>query len=461
MRIKNKPENTQKQVKGSGSRFISILSVILFFCCGITAISWAETSNITLESFLSLVKRNSKDLKLAKKELDMAKVYKKEALATALPSLIIDANYKRNLKDIFLFIDFPDFETGEMTNQKFKINYKNEYGLSAVLSQTIFSFKVGTALKAAKQYKKITDFVYKAADKAVITIAKKAFYQTLLLEKLWEVTKASQQNAHENYLNVKKKYDNGQVSQFKLLQAEVRWENIIPETIKARRNFELAINSLKNLAGIPIDREISLTGDLEHYPPLPAKVQLDFVLNNRPDYNALLWEERLRGTAVKSESAERYPSLNLNFIYNFSSLSDHFKFERQNKSYILGLNLSFPLYTGGYREAQIRKAKIELDKSRIKIEQQRDKIDNQVRNIYLRLEEAQKRILSGKKSLQTAKKAFEIAQISADNGLATQLELKDIRVLYDQATLNCYASVCDYLSAYFDWEQATGKDNAE
>jgi outer membrane protein TolC len=100
-----------------------------------------------------------------------------------------------------------------------------------------------------------------------------------------------------------------------------------------------------------------------------------------------------------------------------------------------------------------------LDKTRIKIDQSKEKIYNEIHNIQLRLEEAQKRILSGRKSLQTAQKAFEIAQISADNGLATQLELKDVRMLYDQATLNSYASIYDYLDAYFDWEQASGQLN--
>ncbi|MCP5107933.1 MAG: hypothetical protein GY950_31380 [bacterium] len=89
---------------------------------------------------------------------ETAAVYKKEAVSTALPRLELRADYKRNLKDNFLYIDFPDFETGEMTNQKFKINYKNEYGLNAVLSQTLSSFKVGAALKAAKEYKQLTDF---------------------------------------------------------------------------------------------------------------------------------------------------------------------------------------------------------------------------------------------------------------------------------------------------------------
>ena len=72
------------------------------------------------------------------------------------------------------------------------------------------------------------------------------------------------------------------------------------------------------------------------------------------------------------------------------------------------------------------------------------------------MEEACKRIQSASKSLETAKKAFKIAEITAANGLATQLELKDARVIYDQAILNGYAATYDYLDAYFDWEQATG-----
>lgn len=416
----------------------------------------ADSTVYNLEAFLARVETHSKDLELAKKELDMAKVNKKEALSTALPKVQIEANYKRNLKDNFLYIDFPDFDTGEMTNQKFKINYKNEYGLSAVLNQTLFSFKVGTALRAAKEYKRLTDFVYHATHRTILNMAKKGFYQVLLLEKVWEVSRASEENARENYLNMKKRFDNGQVSQFHLLQSEVRWRNLMPDTTRAKRNYELALNSLKNLAGIPVEEKISLNGNFDRVPPMPEAVPLVSVLEQRPDFNALLWEEKLRGTGVKAEAGNRYPSLALNLIYNFNSLSDQFKLERQNKSYIVGLNLSVPLYTGGYREAQIQKAKIELEKTRIKIDKEKETIYKDIRNIRLRLEEARKRMVSAEKSLETAKKAFEIAEITAANGLATQLELKDARVLYDQATLNLYASTYDYLASYFDWQRAAG-----
>ena len=410
-----------------------------------------------LDAFLARVESHSKDLKLAVQELKLAKVNKREALSTALPTFQLSATYNRNLKDNFLYIDFPDFETGETSNQKFKINYKNEYGLNASINQTLFSFKVGTALKAAREYKVLTDFVYDATHKTIIKMAKKGFYQVILLKKVWELSKASEENARENYLIMKKKFDNGQVSEFNLLQAEVRWQNIIPGTTEAKRNYELALNSLKNLAGIPVDETIDLEGDFEHIPPMPAVVPMESVLERRADFNALLWEAKLRETGIKAEKGEKYPTLGLNLVYNFSSQSDLFKFERQNNSYIVGLSLSVPIYTGGYREAQIQRAKIELEKTRIKIEKEKETIYNDVQNILLRLEEAKNRIDSAEKSLATAKKAFNIAEITAANGLATQLELKDARIFYDQAALNLYASQFDYLDAYFDWQQASGE----
>lgn len=438
---------------------IAFVCLTAVFVLGSVLPVYGDTYN--LEAFLSRVETHSKDLKLAKKELDMADVYKKEALSTALPKIQMEADYKRNLKDNFLYIDFPDFETGEMTNQKFKINYKNEFGVNAVVSQTLFSFKVGTALKAAKEYKKLTDFVYSATHQTVITFSKKAFYQTLLLKKVWEVSRASEENARENYLMMKKKFDNGQVSQFKLLQAEARWQGLTPETTAAQRNYRLALNSLKNLAGIPVEEEIELDGEFGPVPPMPSMFSVDTALERRPDFNALLWEEKLRGTGVKSEAANLLPTLNLNLIYNFSSLSDQFKFERRNESYIVGLNLSIPVFTGGYSRAQVRKAKIELEKTRLKIDKEKERIYNDLSNIRLRLEEARERMLSARKTLETAEKAYNIAEITAANGLATQLELKDARVVFDQAMLNRYAAVYDYLDAYFDWELAVGEIRPE
>lgn len=432
--------------------------IILFVCMLLFIIYGIQAETYDLESFLSLVENYNKDLKLAEKELDLAQVRKKQALADALPHVSASGNYIRNLGRRFLYIDFPDFETGETQLSKFQISYWNEFALNLGINQTLFSFKVGNALKAAKQYQKFTDFMYDSQRQNVISFAKKAFYQTLLLKKVWEVIRSSEENAKENFLIVKKKYDNGLVSKLELLQAEARWENIVPDTIQAEGAYELALNNLKTFAGISILEEMTIEGSLDQYPAMPAVVPAESVLESRPDFNALQWEKELRASDVKAQKADYYPEVKANFVlYNLTATSDVFKLDRRNITYWVGLSLYIPIFQGGETAAQVKRANVELEKSRIRIEKTKEVIYNELRNIYLRLEEAQKRIVAGRKNMDTAEQAFQIAESSARNGLATQLELKDARLLADQAKLGYFSAIYDYLAAYFDWELATGR----
>ncbi len=433
---------------------IITLALVLILALGASALA----DGLSLEEFVSLVKANSKELKTARKELDMADANKREAISTALPKLMLDANYNRNLSDYYMYVDFSGSTDGEEGGiQQFKINRNNEYGLSLVLSQTLFSLNVHNAIRAAGQYRKLTDFIYDASYQEIMTFAKKGFYQTLLLKVVWEVTVKSEQNAHENYLSMKDKFDHGLVSQFALLQSEVRWKDIVPQTIEAERNYQLALISLKNLAGIPVDDEIVLEGDLERYPEMPDTLEFEKVLSTRPDYNALLWEERLRRTAVSAERSGYFPTLTGNFIYNFSSQSDEWQLDDKNDNFIVGLNLSVPLFTGGYTRAKVSQARVELDKTRLRVDQTRDNIHKEMTDVRLRLSQAKDRISAAQATRETAEKAFQIAQASAKSGLATQLELKDARVASDRAQLTYYASIYEYLSACFDWEKATGQ----
>ncbi len=172
---------------------------------------------------------------------------------------------------------------------------------------------------------------------------------------------------------------------------------------------------------------------------------------------AMVWEKRLRETGVKAARADYYPYLDGSFIYMFSSQTDVWHLDNRNNNFILGLSLTIPIYTGGYTGAQLQKARVELEKSKINIDKNKDNISNEMTNIFLRLDEAEKRIQSARGTLSSADKAFKIAEVIADNVLITQLELKYTRIFNDQANLNYYKAVYDYLDAYFDWEQATGR----
>ena len=418
---------------------------------------YVQAQAITLEEFLDRVEQYSNDIRLAEEGRKLAGAQKSGAVAGALPHLNAQAGYNRNLSDLYMYADMGSLSGDPNAGtSKLRINKDNEYSFNLVATQTLFNGTVFNAIKASNQYKRLTDYVYDASYQGVITGAKVAFYQALLLKKVWEVSRSSEQNAYENYLNVKTGFDNGLVSEFDLLQAEVRHRDAVPKVTESERNYKIALLSLKNMAGITSDEVIVLEGSLDDYPDMPESSGVKTILKQRPDYNALLWEERLRKTNVNAQKSNYLPSLTGSFTYAFSSQSDEWSFDDKNDAYILGLNLSIPIFNGGAIRAGVQQAKIELDKTKISISQAEDDIEEQVTGTRLKLEEAFGRIESAESTLRAAEKAFGIAEATSQAGLATQLELKDSRVVLDQATVGYYSAVFDYLVACFEWDYIAG-----
>jgi len=408
--------------------------------------------------FINLVKKNNKQLMIAAKDLEMAQAQEREASSSAYPQLSLEGKYNRNLKEGYMYADLGGLFPGGMGGgtQKFKVTYKNEFDVKAVLSQQIFNSTVFNAIKAANQYEKLSDYAYDATFQGIIAGSKKAFYQTLLLKKVWEVNNTSLQNAKENYENTSNKYDNGLVSQLELLQAKVNWENQIPEATKAERNYELALNSLKILAGIPVENDFEIVGDIDTGNKEAEKLDIPDVLERRSDYNALLWEQKLRETNVSAQFSGHIPSLNASLVYNYNAKSDEFKLANENNYLIAGLTLKIPIFNGWNTSAKVEQAEIELSQTKLKLEETKEDIKKEIRNASLKITEAKNRIQSAQQTLQTAQKGFEIAEATAESGLITQLELKDARVNLDQAKLNYYFAMYDYLESYFDWQLAAG-----
>jgi len=431
--------------------------IITVLCLSfITGTTRAETFN--LNQYLDAIRSQSKQLKLAQKEKELADIKMREAISTALPAIGFEGGYTRNLTDLYMYIDLSALQPDATGITKAPVNRENEFSASVGLEQTLFSPTVGSAIKAAKQYRHLTDYIYSASERNIENAGKKLFYQCLLLQKVWDVAKAAELNAQENYENMQLSFENGQVSELELLQAETRWRSTVPETQQAERNWYLAMNTFRNLAGLQSDLEIELKGSFDTVPPLPEDVQLESVLQSRPDYNALIWEEKLRKTAVGAAKGSFLPTLKGTLAYAYSAQSDEFKLDEENELWMAGISVSLPIFTGGYRIAQVQKNQIELNKTRIKIDQSREDIHKELVDVNLRLREASNRIESAETTMLVAEKAFSITETTTQNGLTTQLELKDARLMFDQATLNYHAAVYDYLAAYFDWELTTGSD---
>jgi outer membrane protein TolC len=443
----------------SGGMIPMKISIILFFIFSLLSISLSVAGEYSLGEILVLADKNNKDIKLSRSNLDFAKTLKKEAISQALPQINAQMIYNRNLLENKIFFTVTDSNGVEET-QSFTVSFDNVYQVGATLTQTLYSFgKIGNGIQAANYFNEYSNLQYDYDYQRIMTEIKKAFYRTLLLKKVWEVAVSSERSAKDNYENIKLKFESGTLSEFDLLQAETRWQNSIPLTTQARKNYEVAMNNLKAMVDIPLREEVILHGGLETFPPLPDSLDYNVAFQQRPDYQSLLWEKKLQEKRVSIEKSNYYPTLYGNASYLFQSNSNRFKLDNRNENFIVGLSLNVPIFTGLYTQAQVQKARIDVSRVKTRISKANDDVRIQLQNIDLRLRESRERIEAAEKNTQTAGRAYDIAETRVDNGLATQLELRESRIDLDRAQVNFYEAIYDYLDAYFDWQLASGQVN--
>lgn len=411
---------------------------------------------LTIEQFLTLVEKESQDLKLAEQDVKAAGAEQRQATSAALPHVGAQAGYERDLRDTYMYLNLGAL-TGENQEARIVANYDNNYSAGVSLQQVLFNGQVFNGIKAARQYRRLTDLSFDATYQGVITGAKQAFRAAQLLKAVRDVARDAEQNALENYDNVKNAYDHGLASEFDMLQAEVRYKDAVPQTTAAQRDYEISLVTLKNLAGLPVDDDIEPAGKLEDYPGLPEPLGMEHILEARPDYQALQWEEKLRKTGVRAEQSAYLPTLAGVFAYGYSAQSNEWSFDRENNSLTVGVTLSMPIFMGGETRAKVQKARVELEKVRIRTEQSRRSIAREVKNSRLTMEEAYGRIDAAQATVRAAEKAYAIAETTARNGLTTQLQLKDSRVALDRASVAYYSAIYEYLSAQYEWERVIGK----
>ena len=81
---------------------------------------------------------------------------------------------------------------------------------------------------------------------------------------------------------------------------------------------------------------------------------------------------------------------------------------------------------------------------KIKLQQKRENIIVELRQIYLTLQREFENIATAESTIGTAQEAYDIAQVSFDNGVMTQLELRDTRLNLESAELNHLNAVYSY-----------------
>lgn len=426
----------------------------------------AAAEEYTIDTYLTAVERNNKDLQIARKNTASAKQGMHQALSALLPSAGVSAGYNRNLKDIKQSTAVYAYDAGlngvyPLHYENVDSNYDNEITAAVGVNMNIFDPAAEGSYQQAKKNYQIEGASEEFTRQNLITNAKELYAQVLLLNGVVTVKKETAETSEAVYRNQEKKYNAGTITELDLRMAEVDWKNDLTAAAEAAKNAAIGMMSLKTLAGIPQAAEMVLIDDNEALPALPEKTDVEKVLADRGDYRIALLAKDIADLSWRNSLTAYLPTVTGSFSVAYGQYGGYEgKDDWDAYDYTaatIGMKITLPLFTGGYRTSTMLDAKIKQQKAALQIEQKRDQIEQDLMSAQLRMEEAQQRIESAKTLQQTAERAATLARVALDNGMGTQLSVSQSDTQLALAKLGLQNAIYDYRAAYYDWEFACGK----
>jgi outer membrane protein TolC len=135
--------------------------------------------------------------------------------------------------------------------------------------------------------------------------------------------------------------------------------------------------------------------------------------------------------------AARKPTVSLNSAYTRLAYpaNDAFPtFDRSN--WTVGASLQLPILTGGRQKGDEQVAKADLDDARLRLQQMREVAAVDTQSAWAQLLAARAAWEASAGTVQQATRAYDLADVRYRNGVSTQLELTDSRLLLQQAEAN-------------------------
>ena len=420
---------------------------------------------LTLEQVLAVAESRSETVAIAEVALERNAGDQVRARAALFPQLSASATYDRSLANEFqgVFDDIDFGGDGWRQRRRRRIRgpavrpRQHLARLAVVLAEPLFGRAHRRAAAARSVGRTSAEQALVGARAQLRFDVTQAYYDALLTDRLVTIARATLDQAGATLQQTQAGFDAGTQPEFEVLRARVSRDNQTPLVIRQRSNQEVAMLRLKQLLELPADYDLRLADDLgdAQLPPAPVfaarVVPVEAALGPTqtavssllaaplPERNAVAEAATvvsLREAALKAVEAERMPSVSFNSTYGrIAYPSGAFPtFDRANWS--LGVAMNVPILTGGRQKGDEMVARADIEQAQLQQKQVQELAALDTRAAWAELVAARAAWESSAGTVQQATRAYEIADVRFRNGVSTQLELSDSRLLLQQAEAN-------------------------
>lgn len=438
-----------------------------------TSVKAQDTLRLDMGKALEIALSENPTIQVANKEIQKKEYAQRGSYAALFPQVSFGADYNRTLKKQVMYMD--GFDTGSSGSGSgstggfdipdmsggIEVGRDNNWSMGFNAAMPLVNAQLWKSLSISAVDVELAVEQARSSKIAMINQVKKGFYNVLLANDSYLVFKESYDNAMENYLDIKKKYEQGTVAEFDLIRANVTVKNSEPNMLQAENSLTLAKWQLKALLGMDLDIVIACEGKLTDYETdlFADFLSTDTTLANNPDLRVMdLQSDQLKKTMLM-QKFEFLPTLSLTGLYQWTSMNNDFKFRNYmwNPYSMIGVSLSVPIFTGGSKYYKVKQTKMSIDQLNLQRQDTKRNLQLAVKQHMDNMNTCIKKFDAASKGIEQANRGYLIAQKRYDTGAGTLLELNDAQLALTQSQLNFNQSIYDYMVAKSDLEKVLGQ----
>lgn len=454
-----------------------------------------DTLRLSLGDALGAALSGSEEVRVAESQVRGANAQARSARSNLLPQVNTQLAYTRTLRSVFQGAGFeiPDsmrFEPDSLASIADRLRYleqktpnaafgalgglfgnlpfgrEHAWVAAAQVSQPVFA---GGAIVSGVQ---LAEHAVAAAEagldeaRADVSLqVREAYYGALLASEAAAIVAASVALTEEHLARVRLVYESGQASELDVLRAEVELDNLRPQLVQAENARSLALLNLKRLVNVPMEADVALTTSLtaaDPSLPLPSSVQLPPLeqagplLARRASLRAAQQQVEIRKEQVDIARAAFLPRLALTGNFQRQAFPTGFTPGDWRDDWNVGFAVSWPLFQGMRRSAELDVARANVRQAELQTEQLREGIQLEYEQAYGELERSRVQIAAAERTVGQAERVYELTELRYQEGLATQLDVSDARLALQQARMNQATAQHDFYRALARAERALG-----
>ena len=427
-----------------------------------------DTIRLTISGALGRAASLGEEVKLARSQVDFAGTQVKAARSAVFPALDGSFNYLRTYASPFQVKSSAPADTANPIFALFKnlpFGRVNQYTANLTATQTLFSPKLGIAMRVATEFESAARFTLQEQMAEAEFQVRSAYVGALLAHELEASAEEAVAQAQRFLESERLRLSAGAGSELDVLRAEVSLENLRPQLMDAQNAASIAMLNLKRLINVPLAAPLVLTTPLDAPPAAVTVASADpaAVVAERSAVHAEEQQVRIANELVKGAISQYLPSIDFRMSLGRIMYPQQV-FALNGTDWLTDWNasvtLKVPLFNGFKRGADLSQARIGLQQEQYRLAQLRESVQLQYQQAVGERERAAASITARQRTVDQAQRVYDLTVLRYDQGMASQLEVTDARLSLLQARANRAQAIAQYYIADASVQRARGASSA-